>query len=69
MNNRIPRNTKKIVGKMLVDTSCNRAGDIVHFTREEQDFIGYNPRTEQRSFTFIGMLRNSNIVEFLEVTQ
>lgn len=67
-NNVIPRNFKLIKGKMLIDTYGNKAGDIVHVSRNEFGSLTMlNTRTEQRFCPFISMIRNSEVYEIIDI--
>lgn len=68
MNNRIPRKFNCIIGKMLIETSCDKPNDIIHITKNEyNNYIALNTRTQKYSCCFIGMLRNAEIFELMEV--
>ena len=68
-SNVIPRKFYNIKVKMLIDTSESKTGDIINIGKNDFGYIGHNKRTNRHFYIFAAMLRNSEICEFLEVTQ
>ena len=67
MKNVIPRNFTKIVAEMLIDTSCDKKGDIVHVFKDEYGYIELNICTGSCARPFVSMLRNSDCVKIIEI--
>lgn len=67
MKNVIPRNFKKIVAEMLIDTSCDKKGDIVHVFKDEYGYIELNIRTGSCARPFAAMVRNGEYVKIIEI--
>lgn len=68
MNNRIPRKFNRIIGKMLIETSCDKPNDIIHITKNDYDgYSAFNTRTQKYACCFVSMLRNAEIFELMEV--
>lgn len=69
MNNRIPRLFSRITGKMLIETSETRPGDIIRVYKNNMGYLAYNPRTNRHFYVFVSMLRDSEIFKVNEITQ
>lgn len=69
MNNRIPRLFSRITGKMLIETSETRPGDIIRVYKNNMGYLAYNPRTTRHFYVFVSMLRDSEIFKVNEITQ
>lgn len=67
MKNVIPRNFKRIVAEMLIDTSCDKKGDIVHLFKDECGYRELNTRTGLYARPFVSMLRNGEYVKIIEI--
>lgn len=67
MRTRIPKKFNKIIAKMKIDTSEDKAGDIVHVTKDDNGYHTHNLRTGKTAFMFASMLRNNEVVEILQV--
>ena len=67
MKNVIPRNFTKIVAEMLIDTSCDKKGDIVHVFKDEYGYIELNIRTGSCARPFASTLRNENYVKIIKI--
>ena len=65
--NRIPRKFSRITGKMLIETSAAKPGDIIHLYKNNPGYLGLNTRTGLYAYYFPSMLRNGSIFELLEV--
>ena len=68
MNNRIPRKFYSITGETLISTSESKPGDIIHITKNDFGYLGYNPRTNRHFYMFASMIRNAEIFKITEVT-
>jgi hypothetical protein len=68
MNNRIPRKFYRITGEMLVNTSETLAGDVIHVTKNDHGYLGYNPRTNRHFYLFVSMLRNAEIIHITDIS-
>ena len=66
-NNVIPRKFYSITVKMLIDTSETKTNDIIHISKNDFGYLGYNKRTNRHFYVFASMLRNINCCELLEV--
>ena len=66
-NNKIPRKFNLIVGKMLIDTNVNKAGDVLHISKDEHGYIAFNTRTNKYASLFISMMRNNQVFEVMNV--
>lgn len=66
-NNIIPRKFYGIKIKLLIDTSDGKIGDIIHITKNDFGYLGYNSRTNKHYYYFLSMLRNKNCCEIIEV--
>ena len=66
-NNVIPRNFYNITGEMLIHTSESEPGDIVHISKNDYGYLGYNKRTNRHFYVFISMLRNANIFKIISI--
>lgn len=62
------RATTTAIIKLLIDTSADRAGDIVRAEKNPNGpgFIGTNTRTGKTAYIFRAMLNNSAVCEILE---
>lgn len=62
------RATTTAIIKMLIDTSADRAGDIVRAEKNPNGpgFIGTNTRTGKTAYILRAMLNNSTVCEILE---
>lgn len=68
MNNKIPRNFKCIIGKMLIDTSMDKINDIVEVSKDEYNrYLSLNTRTNESGCPFISMLRNNELFEIISI--
>lgn len=67
MKNCIPRHFYRITGRMLVDTNIDRAGDILHVSKNDYGCLALNMRTGKYAYAFVSMLRNPELFEILEV--
>lgn len=67
MHNRIPRKFYSITGEMLVNTSESMPGDVIHVTKNDYGYLGYNTRTGRHFYIFISMLRNAEIFRITEI--
>ena len=67
MKNVIPRNFKKIVAEMLIDTSCDKKGDIVHVFKDEHGYIELNIRTGSCARPFASVLKNGDCVKIIKI--
>lgn len=66
-NNRIPRVFNCIVGKMLVETSASKPGDILHVFKNDSGYLALNTRTGKYAYIFVSMLRNKEVFELIEI--
>ena len=69
MNNRIPRHFARITGKMLIETSETRPGDIIRVYKNDMGYLAYNPRTNRHFYMFVSMLRDSETFKINEIAQ
>lgn len=69
MNNRIPRLFSRITGKMLIETSETRPGDIIRVYKNDTGYLAYNPRTNRYFYVFVSMLRDSETFKINEIAQ
>lgn len=67
MKNIIPRNFNYIVAEMLIDTSCDKKGDIVHLFKDEYGYRELNTRTGLYARPFVSMLKNGDYVKIIEI--
>lgn len=67
MKNVIPRNFTKIVAEMLIDTSCDKKGDILYLFKDGCGYRALNTRTGSWARPFAAMLRNGDCVKILEI--
>lgn len=67
MKNKIPRSFHFIKGRMKVDTNMDKAGDVLHITRNFSGLCALNVRTGKFAYVFPAMIRNPAYFEFLEV--
>lgn len=60
-NNRIPRTFNRIIGKILIETSCDHPGDILHICKNDcgSGYLALNTRTGKHAHVFASMLRNA----------
>jgi hypothetical protein len=68
MNNRIPRKFNRIVCETLINTSETLAGDVIHVTKNDHGYLGYNPRTNRHFYLFVSMLRNAEIIRITDIS-
>lgn len=69
MNNRIPRKFYSITGEMLINTSESMPGDVIHITKNDYGYLGYNKRTNRHFYLFASMIRNAEIIRITEIMQ
>lgn len=69
MKNRIPRKFDRITGETLINTSESMPGDIIHITKNDYGYLGYNARTGRHFYMFASMIRNAEIFRINEITQ
>lgn len=69
MGNRIPRKFCRITGEMLINTSESMPGDVIHVTKNDYGYLGYNPRTNRHFYVFVSMIRNAELFRITEITQ
>lgn len=69
MKNRIPRKFDRITGETLINTSESMPGDIIHITKNDYGYLGYNTRTGRHFYMFASMIRNAEIFRINEITQ
>lgn len=69
MNNRIPRLFSRITGKMLIETSETRPGDIIRVYKNDMGYLAYNLRTNRHFYIFVSMLRDSETFKINEIAQ
>lgn len=67
MHNRIPRQFHCITGEMLINTSESMPGDVIHVTKNDYGYLGYNPRTNRHFYMFPSMIRNGEIFSITEI--
>jgi hypothetical protein len=69
MNNKIPRKFNKIVGKMMIDTNMDKAGDIIHVYKNNVStgYLALNIRTQKHAYIFVSMLRNGHVFEITAI--
>ena len=67
MSNKIPRKFNMIKGEMLINTSMNKIGDIVHISKNEYGYVSHNTNTNKNAQCFLSMLRNANVIKILEI--
>lgn len=67
MKNVIPRNFNKIVAEMLIDTSCDKKGDILYLFKDGCGYIALNTRTGSFARPFAAMVRNGEYVKIIEI--
>lgn len=66
-HNRIPRKWHKIIGKLLVDTNMDRAGDIIYIYHTDSKYLTVNTRTGKHAYMFLSHIRNAEIFEVLAI--
>ena len=69
MKNRIPRKFFRITGELLIPTSCADPGDVIHITKNDYGYLGYNTRTAKHFYMFASMIRNAEIFRVIEISQ
>lgn len=67
MNNRIPRKFYQIAGEMLINTNMTQAGDVLHIYKNNSGYLALNTRTGKYFYTFVSMLRNSEIFRITKI--
>lgn len=67
MANRIPRNFNRITGKMLIGTSADLPGDVLHVYKNDHGYLALNTRTQRYAYCFPGMLRDAEVFQMQEV--
>lgn len=67
--NRIPRKFYGITGEMLIETSCDKPGDVLHITKNDFGYLGLNSHTGKYAYYFPSMLRDAEIFKITEVIQ
>jgi hypothetical protein len=67
MKNRIPRKFDRITGETLINTSESMPGDIIHITKNDYGYLGYNTRTGRHFYMFAAMIRNAEIFRINEI--
>lgn len=65
--NRIPRRFFALYVKMIINTSHTRPGDIIHISKNDFGYLGYNTRTNSYSYYSPALLRDGECCELLEV--
>ena len=65
--NVIPRKFIRITCKMLIETSENKTGDVLHVYRNNSGLCALNTATGKYFYMFPAILRDSNLCDFLEV--
>lgn len=66
LNNVIPRNFNKIVGKILIDTNVDIKGDILEISNNDYYRV-LNRRTLKYSHANMNILRNKELFEIIEI--
>ena len=66
-NNVIPRKFNRITCTMLIGTSENKPGDVLHVYRNDSGLCALNMATGKYFYMPTSILRDSNLCEFLEV--
>ena len=66
-NNVIPRKFHRITCKMLIETSENKPGDVLHVYRNDFGLCALNTATGKYFYMFPAILRDPQMCEFLEV--
>jgi hypothetical protein len=64
---KIPRKFNRITGKMLINTSMDKIGDILHITKNDYGYLSLNTKTQKYAYCFVGMIRNKEIFELMEI--
>lgn len=67
MKNVIPRKFNCIVAEMLIDTSCDKKGDIVHLFKDGCGYRALNTRTGLYARPFAAMVRNGDYIKIIEI--
>ena len=65
--NVIPRKFIRITCKMLIETSENKTGDVLHVYRNDSGLCALNTATGKYFYISPSILRDPNLCEFLEV--
>ena len=65
--NIIPRAFSRITGTMLIQTSCDKPGDVLHIFKNYSGYLALNTRTGKYAYAFPSMLRNAEIFKITEV--
>lgn len=67
--NRIPRKFNRIIVEMLIDTSCNKVGDILHIYKNDcgSNYLALNKRTGNYAYMFASMLRNNDLCKIIQI--
>lgn len=65
--NVIPRKFIRITCKMLIETSENKTGDVLHVYRNDFGLCALNTATGKYFYMPPSILRDSNLCDFLEV--
>lgn len=65
--NRIPRKFNRIIVEMLIDTSCDKAGDILHIYKNDFGYLTLNKRTGNYAYIFASYLRNNDICKIIQI--
>lgn len=65
--NRIPRNFNRIKGLVLIKTSGDNPGDLVHVFKNDFGYLGLNKRTENYAYYPATMLRDVECFKIEEV--
>lgn len=66
-NNVIPRKFNRITCKMLIGTSENKPGDVLHVYRNDFGLLALNTATGKYFYISPSILRDPLLCEFLEV--
>ena len=67
MTNKIPRKFHRITGEMLICTSYARRGNIIHITKNNFGYLGYNTYTNDYFYIHPEMIKNDRIFKIREV--
>ena len=52
---------------MLIDTSCDKAGDILHIYKNDFGYLTLNKRTGNYAYIFASYLRNNDICKIIQI--
>ena len=66
-NNVIPRKFNRITCKMLIGTTENKPGDVLHVYRNNSGLCALNMATGKYFYVFHAIMRDPLLCEFLEV--